>query len=187
MAKWLGCLGLTALAVLVIFKAPALVFIIGGLGSAFFLGAWAHHEWQGWRVRHAFEETHGRHGRRMILVYSRSPHWQSYIEQHWLPRYGTQAVILNWSDRSTWRTLRRKPAEIMLFERYAGRAEYNPLVIGVPARGKPTVIRFWRAFRDFKHGRDGALRLAEADLEALATRLREPGSAERTNPPAGGT
>jgi hypothetical protein len=173
MGKWLGCIGLLALVVFAILKAPALIFIIGGLGSALVLGGWAHHEWQGWRVRRAFEQAHGRHGRRIILVYSRSPHWESYIEQQWLPRYGAQAVVLNWSDRAVWRTLPRKPPEIALFERYAGRTEYNPLVIGVPVRGEPRVIRFWLAFRDFKHGRDGALRRAEAELEALATELRE--------------
>ena len=177
MGKWFGCAGLLALLLLVIFQAPALVFVVGGLGSAVVLGGWAHHAWQGWRLRHTFEAAHGRHGRRLILVYSRSPHWQAYIEQHWLPRYAAQAVVLNWSDRSTWRALSPTPVEIALFERHAGRAEYNPLVIGVPARGTVRVIRFWQAFRDFKHGREHALRRAEADLDTLAAELRGPDTA----------
>jgi hypothetical protein len=183
MAKWLGCLALVALGLFVIFKLPMLVFIVGGLGTASFLGAWAHHAWEGRRTRRAFEAMHGRHGRRLILVYSRSPHWQRYVEEHWLPKYGAQAVILDWSDRSAWRGTKPKPMKIALFERHAGQREYNPLVIGVPVRGKVRVIRFWRAFRDHKHGRDLALRRAEAELELLAAELRgesDAGTAEGT-------
>ena len=187
MGKWLGCLGLAALGLLVIIKLPQLVFILGGLGTALVLGAWAYHAWDGWRVRRAFEEDHGRHGRRLILVYSRSPHWERYIEEHWLPKYGAEAVLLNWSDRSQWRTLRPKPPEVSLFERYAGSAEYNPLAIGVPVRGKVRVIRFWRAFRDFKHGKELALRQAEAELADLATALRGSDSEAGRDPAAGGT
>ena len=187
MGKWLGCLGLAALALLVIIKLPQLVFILGGLGTALVLGAWAYHVWDGWRVRRTFEDAHGRHGRRLILVYSRSPHWERYIEERWLPKYGAEAVLLNWSDRSQWGTLRPKPPEVALFERYAGRAEYNPLAIGIPVRGKVRVIRFWRAFRDLKHGKELALRQAEADLADLATALRGSDSGPGRDPAAGGT
>jgi hypothetical protein len=174
MAKWLGCLGLLALLILVIAKLPELVFIVGGLGTALVFGTWAYGVWDERRVRRAFEIAHGSEGRRLILVYSRSPHWQRYIEEHWLPKYAGQAVVLDWSERSDWRTLAPKPPEILLFELHAGRAEYNPLAIGVPARGKLRVIRFWRAFRDFKHGREAALRRAEAELDVLAAELRAP-------------
>jgi hypothetical protein len=172
MGKWIGCLGFAALGLFIIFKLPELVFIVGGLGTALVLGAWAHQAWSDSRTRRSFEAAHGRFGRRLILVYSRSPHWQRYIEEQWLPKYGAQAVVLNWSDRSAWRSLRPKPPEVALFERHAGRGEYNPLVIGVAPRGKVRVIRFWRAFRDYKHGKELALRRAETELEALASALR---------------
>jgi len=38
--------------------------------------------------------------------------------------------------------------------------------IVIPKRGSVQVIRFWQAFRDYKHGRDRVLRSAEAELEA---------------------
>ena len=34
-------------------------------------------------------------GRRILLVYSRSPVWQPYIESNWLPRLNEQAIVLN--------------------------------------------------------------------------------------------
>ena len=186
MGKWLGCLGLLALILLIIATLPELVFIVGGLGTALVLGTWAYGAWDERRARRAFDVVHGREGRRLILVYSRSPHWQRYIEEHWLPKYAGQSVILDWSERSTWRALLPKPPEVVLFERYAGRAEYNPLAIGVPRHGKVRVIRFWRAFRDFKHGREHALRRGEAELDSLAAQLQGDGGAE-THPAAGGT
>jgi hypothetical protein len=33
------------------------------------------------------------------------------------------------------------------------------------------VIRFWKAFRDFKHGKDATLRKAEAELFAIVDAL----------------
>ena len=187
MGKWLGCLGLLVLLVLIIATLPELVFIVGGLGTVLVLGTWAYGAWDEGRVRRAFDAVHGNAGRRLILIYSQSPHWQRYIEEHWLPKYTDQAVILDWSERHTCRALAPKPPEIVLFERYGGRREYNPLAIGVPARGKVRVIRFWRAFRDFKHGREQALRRAEAELEVLAAELRDADGWTGTNPAAGGT
>lgn len=188
MGKWIGCLALAALGLLIIARAPILVFIAGGLGTALVLGTWAYQAWDARRARRAFEAAHGRHGRRLVIVYSRSPHWQRYVEEHWLPRYGSRAVVLNWSDRSAWRTMSPKPAEIALFERLSGRSEYNPLVLGVPPRGRIRVIRFWRAFRDFKHGREHALRRAEAELEALDAELHgDPADGAAAADPAGGS
>ena len=43
----------------------------------------------------------------------------------------------------------------------------------VPERGPVQVIRFWQAFRDYKHGKERALRAAEAELaEAVGVPLR---------------
>ncbi len=49
---------------------------------------------------------------------------------------------------------------------WGGDREFNPLAIVIPERGPVQVIRFWQAFRDHKHGRDRALRVAEAELAA---------------------
>lgn len=56
-----------------------------------------------------------------------------------------------------------------MFRAFAGTREFNPLGIVVPERGAASVVRFWRAFRDFKHGKEQLLRLKEEELErALA-------------------
>jgi hypothetical protein len=130
-------------------------------------------------------------GKRGILVYSNSPHWGHYIEQNWLPRIGTQFVLLNWSNRSKWAV--EAPFEARVFRRFAGDRDFNPLAIiflqRVPSatlrawldsvrKGNPpgirapnphnaAVIRFWQAFKDVKHGRDHLLRTMEAELFAL--------------------
>jgi hypothetical protein len=44
--------------------------------------------------------------------------------------------------------------------------EFNPLGIVVPPTGRQVhVVRFWRAFREHKHGKEGLLRTAEADID----------------------
>jgi hypothetical protein len=116
------------------------------------------------RLQQRFHERWGAEGKRLLLVYSNSPHWQRYIEERWLPRVGPVAVVMNWSERSRWSEHHRVEAEI--FRMWAGDREFNPLAIVIPKRGSVQVIRFWQAFRDYKHGRDRVLRSAEAELEA---------------------
>jgi hypothetical protein len=127
-----------------------------------------------------------------ILVYSNSPHWQKYVETAWLPRIEHRFVILNWSERARWKDL--APFEAGIFRRFSGPQEFNPLAIIlldqpahatwsawlaairaadafgmlVPSVPRVQTIRFWQAFRDFKHGREHALRRAEAALFSAA-------------------
>ena len=116
------------------------------------------------RLQREFHARWGVHGKRLLLVYSNSPHWQAYVEQNWLPQLESIAVVLNWSERSTWAT--RHPFEADIFRTWAGDQEFNPLAIIIPADGAVRVIRFWQAFRDYKHGKDRTLRVAEAELAA---------------------
>jgi len=127
---------------------------------------WAYGRW----LRLRWEKTWAREGKRILLVYSRSPSWQDYIETNWLPRLTPHAVILDWSDRSQWP--KRHPLEIRVFRYWGGDEEFNPLVVIFPIRGKVRTIRFWRPFRDFKHGNIGALRKAEAELFELVDELQ---------------
>jgi hypothetical protein len=123
------------------------------------------------RLQREFHKRWGASGKRMLLVYSNSPNWQAYVETNWLPRLESIAVVLNWSERSTWPE--RHPFEADVFRTWAGDEEFNPLAIVIPAAGPVRVIRFWQAFRDYKHGKDRTLRAAEAELgEALGLRLR---------------
>ena len=110
----------------------------------------------------AFRAAYGGTGKDMIVVYTDSPHWQEYIETRWLPRFGERAIALNRSK--PWR---EDQPEARLWRAVAGTAEHTPVVIVVPSRGKVQIVRFWLAFRDFKHGKDERLRDAEARLAKI--------------------
>jgi hypothetical protein len=45
------------------------------------------------------------------------------------------------------------------------------VAIVVPARGRTRIVRFWRAFRERKHGDDASLRAAEAQLDRILSAL----------------
>ena len=133
-------------------------------------GAWWHRRTRR-RLQRAFHNRWGAQGKRLLLVYSNSPNWQAYIEENWLPQLESVAVALNWSERRTW--AERQPLEADIFRAWGGDREFNPLAIVIPADGTVRVIRFWQAFRDYKHGRDRTLRAAEAELgAALGITLR---------------
>jgi len=126
----------------------------------------AYDRWQRAKLRRAFTARWGHSGKDILLVYSDSPHWKDYVEAQWLPRLQARAVVLNWSQRADWTG--RHPLEAAIFRRWAGDREFNPIAIVIPRQGPVTVVRFWRAFRDYKYGKDRALRAAEQQLaEAL--------------------
>ena len=107
----------------------------------------------------SFRAAHRDSGKDVVIVYTDSPHWKAYIETRWLPRWGHRAIVL---DRS--RPWRHDQPEARLWRAIAGSAEHTPVVIVVPPHGKVQIVRFWLAFRDFKHGKDRKLRDAEARL-----------------------
>ena len=149
--------------------------------------------WQDYHIgtlRREFDRRWGGSGKRGVLVYSNSPSWQTYIESNWLPRLAERLVVLNWSERATWDD--KHPFEALVFRRFAGDREFNPMAV-IFVRRRPNasfrawmqgirhldplpmvapyvrdvhVIRFWQAFRDFKHGKEQALRAAERELFA---------------------
>jgi hypothetical protein len=112
-----------------------------------------------------FWGAHAVRGRRVLFVYSDSPNWQTYIEENILPRLRNQVVVLNWSQRKEWSV--QSPWESRFFRRFAGEREFNPLAIVFGKFGRIQVVRFQQAFLDFKHGKEAALRAAEAELFAL--------------------
>jgi hypothetical protein len=126
--------------------------VIGGPARSLY-GRWLEMQW---------ERKWGRQGKRILLVYSRSPNWQSYIETTWIPKVAPHAIVVDWSERAGWP--RFAPLEIRAFRYWSGRREFNPLALLFPKHGRVRAIRFWQAFRDFKHGKDRALRAAEAEL-----------------------
>lgn len=164
--RQLGCLFLLlAIALMVLLLRPLRtgVLILAGVAAV----GWAGSALYGYWLRTRWDRTFGRAGKRILLVYSRSPHWQDYIEQNWLPRLEGRIIVLNWSDRATWR--RPFSLEVRVFRHWAGDREFNPLAILFPSRGRVRTVRFWRAFRDFKHAKDSQLRKAEEELFAFAS------------------
>ena len=140
-----------------------LLTVIGMLIVGLVVGHLAQKARQRTAVRR-FRAAFAAQGKDLLLVYSNSPNWQAYVEEQWLPRWGHRAVILNWSQRSTW--ARPVSPEVALFRAFSGSREYNPLGIVVPASGGEVhIVRFWQAFRDHKHGRDRRLKTAEAELD----------------------
>jgi hypothetical protein len=88
-------------------------------------------------------------GRYALVVYSNSPIWQDYFEQHVLPAIGDRGVVLNWSDRKRW----RYSLPVALFHVFGGTREFNPMAVVFRPLAWPRRFRFYRPFQAFKHGR----------------------------------
>ncbi len=129
----------------------------------------AYRQW----LKFRFWQRHGKHGRFVLFVYSDSPNWKDYIEANILPRIESHVVILNWSKRREWERI--NPLEAQIFNHWAGRVEFNPMALVFSPSGKIKEVRFWRAFRDFKHGKERLLKEAESllftEVERIASRL----------------
>ena len=97
----------------------------------------------------------------LLLVFTASPHWLPRIEQVWLPRWADRAVLFNRSE--PWSA---QQVEAKLWKAFGGFVEHTPLAVVLPRRGKPVVVRFFLAFRDFKHDKPARLLRAEEDLGA---------------------
>lgn len=141
--------------------APVLVAI-----GVFFVvfSAWIHIAiWSLWCFR----------GRDILFVYSDSPIWHDYIEQHVLPHLGERAEVLNCSCRKEWRfSLAR-----MAFHHFGGYRESNPMAVVFRPFQRTRTFRFWQPFRDFKHGHPEALHQMEGEFFELI-------GAQRHVPPA---
>jgi hypothetical protein len=99
----------------------------------------------------------------ILFVYSDSPVWRSHIEAEILPHLGERAVILNWSSRKQWRfSLAR-----LAFSHFAGDREFNPIALVFRPFRRVRTFRFWRPFRDFKHGKPEPLRRLESEFFAV--------------------
>jgi hypothetical protein len=85
---------------------------------------------------------------RVLFVYSNSPIWKEYIETEILPYIQNRAMILNWSERRNW-----KPSlAVLAFRYFGGDRNFNPIgMVFRPLRFVKT-YRFFKAFKEFKHG-----------------------------------
>ncbi len=109
-----------------------------------------------------FKNIYGSVGKRILLVYSDSPNWKEYIDNNWIPILYEYSVILNWAERSKWGN--NASLEVQVFRHWKTEKEYNPMAILFPIKGKIKIIRFFKAFRDYKHGKQSQLKSLEKDL-----------------------
>jgi hypothetical protein len=121
-------------------------------------------------LRLVFEALVTSRGRRILLVYSRSPVWQEYVETHWMPRLQDHAMVLNWSDRATWKS--RSSFAVWVFRHWAPSENFNPMAIVFPRFRRARRVGFYHAFRDWKHGQEQALKDAERQLFGYVDQLR---------------
>ena len=144
-AKWWHiALVLALLPLLLVFLILAIVFItVSSISLRIVIWFW-------WCLR----------GRDILFVYSNSPIWHDYIEQHVLPYLGDRAVVLNWSERKRWSLSLARLA----FHHFGGYRQFNPLAVVFRPFGRTRTFRFWQPFRDFKHGNPEALQKVEAEF-----------------------
>jgi hypothetical protein len=109
-------------------------------------------------------------GRDVLLVYSDSPVWQAYFDEQLLPRLGRRAIVLNWSQRRLWhRTL-----AVAAFGFFGGNREFNPLAIVFRPFRLARSFRYYKPFREFKHGKPEAVNELTDQLFALLNGPRAP-------------
>ncbi|HLW52871.1 MAG TPA: hypothetical protein VKW06_08505 [Candidatus Angelobacter sp.] len=102
-------------------------------------------------------------GKNVLFVSSESPVWQQYMAEQILPLVKERAIVLNWSERSRWPWW-SFPAHV--FRTFAGTREFNPLVLVFRPLHRKLSFRFFRAFRDWKHGDPGMVDQLRRDLMA---------------------
>ena len=103
------------------------------------------------------------HGRCVLFVYSDSPIWHDYVEEHILPRLGERAVILNWSQRSRWGCT----LAALAFRYFGGSREFCPLAVVFRPFRFARRFRFYEPFREFQAWQAAAVAKMESDLLEL--------------------
>lgn len=104
-------------------------------------------------------------GKFVLFVYSDSPIWQEYVTDHFLMRIRDRAVVLNWSERRKW--TKWFSLSVMAFRAIGGNREFNPLAVVFRPLRFSKVFRFWKPFKDFKHGQKESLEKMEREFFAL--------------------
>lgn len=87
--------------------------------------------------------------RRALFVYSDSPIWKDYLEDEIFPRIADRLVLLNWSERKTWK---RSSLAVLAFSHFGAVHHFNPLAIVFHPYRRVQRFPFYAAFKDFKHG-----------------------------------
>ena len=105
-------------------------------------------------------------GKYIIFVYSDSPNWKEYISLNIIPKIEMHAIILNWSERKTWRWY--KSLAVIIFRTYSGSVAFNPIAIVFRPIRFTKVLRFWKPFKKYIHGKPNELIKMQNKLFKLA-------------------
>lgn len=84
----------------------------------------------------------------VLFVYSDSPIWKEYMEREILPFIKDRAIILNWSERKSW----KQSLSTFVFRYFGGSRNFNPIAIVLRPFQVAKTYRFYQAFKKFKHG-----------------------------------
>jgi hypothetical protein len=141
--RWIGFL------LLILLLPLALLFLATYLVAGLFLNVLV---WATWFPR----------GRSVLIVTSDSPVWSHYMTERVVRVLGPKATVLNWSERSQWGSLANVP--VILFRYYGHTREFNPLVIVFKALRPARVFRFWKPFKEYKHGKPQAVESLTEEL-----------------------
>lgn len=106
-------------------------------------------------------------GRNVLFVYSDSPIWHDYVEQHILARLGKRAIVLNWSHRSRW----RRTLSVLAFRYFGGYRCFNPMAVVFRPFRLARHFRFYEPFREFKYGETQAVAKMERELYELLDQI----------------
>ena len=104
-------------------------------------------------------------GKFVLFVYSDSPIWQEYVTDHFLLKIRDRAIVLNWSEQRKW--TKWFSLSVMAFRAIGGFREFNPMTIVFRPLRFSKVFRFWKPFKDFKHGQKESLEKMEREFFAL--------------------
>ncbi len=139
-----------------------LLFVIMVLPILVIYGVWRFFD--GLWLNYRFRNKYASEGKHILFVYSESPNWKDYIDENIVPRIKTKAVFLNWSERSEWK--KRRPLEAKVLTHWGGDSEFNPMAIVFAPGLRVKTVRFYQAFKDYKHGKSKLLNEKEDELYA---------------------
>lgn len=100
-------------------------------------------------------------GKFVLLAYTESELWASYIERELLPRIEQHCVVVNRS-RENWKRQFRAEQRALSF--WGGRRACNPIAVVFRPWGRVRVFRFHEPFKALKHGDPSSLDAMSRDL-----------------------
>ena len=120
------------------------------------------HYFIGLILKYRFKKKLIHENKHILFAYSDSPHWKEYIENNIEPVIADKTIFINRSQDSEWK--KNNLLESKVIKHWGGDKEYNPIAIIFPRKGKINVVRFYQAFKDYKHGNTALLNEKELEL-----------------------